>query len=268
MYVVGKIPANFYYISCKYVLLCVSICVSFFLFLPIATWLPNWTVPKLQVVKSEKLRQTGRCSQVVNVETEVPWPLSARQVILKAVACDNIDSYPEEDIEKSNDTTECLGRDGGRIIIRLQSLDCENNMMEGLTIPPVAKGTVRMRVQGGFTIEKCPADHPLTKCSLQYDASNANSDTSIPSSKDLVLVTFSFCVDPQLSIIPKAFINFFLRTAMGQMWNMFLNVAEAVKEGKRPEHSKAIEKKQDLLYNWIEERTRVMLEQEVPTQIS
>ena len=49
---------------------------------------------------------------------------------------------------------------------------------------------------------------------------------------------------------------------------MFLNVAEAVKEGKRPEHSKAIEKKQDLLYNWIEERTRVMLEQEVPTQIS
>ena len=222
-------------------------------------------MPKWKVVKSEKLLQTGRCSQVVNVETEVPWPLSKRQVILKAVACDNIDSYPE-DTEKSNDTTECLGRDGGRIIIRLQSLDCENNMMEGLTIPPTAKGTVRMRVRGGFTIEKCPIDHPLTKCSLQYDASHASSDTSTPSSKDLVLVTFTFSVDPQLSVIPKSFINFFLRTAIGQMWNMFLNVAEAVKEGERPEHSKAIEEKREILYDWIEERTRVMLEQ--PSQTS
>jgi len=211
------------------------------------TWLPCWSVPKLKVVKSEKLRQTGRCSQVVNVETEVPWPLSSRQVILKAVACDNIDSYSEEDDEAiSANKTECLGKDGGRIIIRLQSLDCDNNIQESLDIPPIKTGTVRMRVEGGFTIEKCPPTHP----SLKAESSE----------EDLVLITFTFIVDPQLAIIPKQFINFFLRTAIGTMWNMFLNIAEGVKDGKLPAHSKAIKEKREL-YNWIEERTRVMLGQ-------
>ena len=213
------------------------------------TWLPCWTVPKLKVVKSEKLRQTGRCSQVVNVETEVPWPLSSRQVILKAVACDNIDSYSEDDDEAiSVNKTECLGKDGGRIIIRLQSLDCDDNIQEGLDIPPVKTGTVRMRVAGGFTIEKCPETHPSLK------------DAAESSKEDLVLITFTFTVDPQLAIIPKQFINFFLRTAIGTMWNMFLNIAEGVKDGKHPAHSKAIKEKREL-YNWIEERTRVMLGQ-------
>ena len=213
------------------------------------TWLPCWSVPKLKVVKSEKLRQTGRCSQVVNVETEVPWPLSSRQVILKAVACDNIDSYSEEDDEAiSVNKTQCLGKDGGRIIIRLQSLDCDDNIQEGLDIPPIKTGTVRMRVAGGFTIEKCPPTHPSLK------------DAAKSSEEDLVLITFTFTVDPQLAIIPKQFINFFLRTAIGTMWNMFLNIAEGVKDGKHPEHSKAIKEKREL-YDWIRERTRVMLGQ-------
>jgi len=213
------------------------------------TWLPCWSVPKLKVVKSEKLRQTGRCSQVVNVETEVPWPLSSRQVILKAVACDNIDSYSEDDDEAR---TKCLGKDGGRIIIRLQSLDCDDNIQEGLDIPPVKTGTVRMRVSGGFTVEKCTTTHPSIK-----DAHAALAESS---EEDLVLVTFTFTVDPQLAIIPKQFINFFLRTAIGTMWNMFLNIAEGVKDGKHPAHSKAIKEKREL-YEWIEERTLVMLGQ-------
>jgi len=221
-----------------------------------ATWLPNYNVPRLRVAKSEKLRQSGRCSQVINVETEVPWPLATRQVILKAVACDNIDSYPEE---KNGDVSESLGKDGGRIIIRLQSLDCQNNEEEGLEITPTETGVVRMKVRGGFTLEKCPSDHPLTKFALQYDAKSEESESL--SSEDLVLVNFSFCVDPQLTIIPKSFINFFLRTAMGQMWNQFLNVAEEVKEGKCPDHSEAIERKREVLYDWVEERTRVMLGQ-------
>ena len=212
------------------------------------TWLPCWSVPKLKVVKSEKLRQTGRCSQVVNVETEVPWPLSSRQVILKAVACDNIDSYSKEDDDEASSAnkTECLGKDGGRIIIRLQSLDCDDNIQEGLDVPPAKTGTVRMRVAGSFTIEKCPETHP----SLKAESSE----------EDLVLITFTFIVDPQLAIIPKQFINFFLRTAIGTMWNMFLNIAEGVKDGKHPEHSKAIKEKRGL-YEWIQERTRVMLGQ-------
>ena len=77
--------------------------------------------------------------------------------------------------------------------------------------------------------------------------------------EDMVLITFTFCVDPQLAVIPKSFINFFLRTAIGAFWNQFLNVAEAVKEGRRPAHSDAIKQKQEL-YDWIEERTTVMLQ--------
>jgi len=219
-----------------------------------ATWLPNYTVPKLKVAKSEKLRQSGRVSQVIDVETEIQWPMATRQLILKAVACDNIDSYAED--EKEGHVSECLGKDGGRILLRLQSLDCENSQEEGLEILPAKKGVCRIIMQGGFTFEKCPSDHPMAKFALEYDAKSA-----IPKSvkcEDLILITFSFKVDPHLAIIPKSFINFFMRTAIGQMWSMFLNIAEDVKEGKCPAHSEAIAKKREVLYDWVEERTRVM----------
>jgi len=220
-----------------------------------STWLPNWTVPKLQVSKSEKLQQSGRCSQVINVETEVPWPLAARHVILKAVACDNIESFKgDEDGTRPNN----VGEDGGRIIIRIQSLDCENNMEEGLNIPPCKKNVVRLKVRGCFIIEKCPVEHAMTKYSKQYDERIARPEKP---REDLVLVTFRFCVDPQLTNIPKSFINFFLRTVMGQMWNKFLNVAEEVKDGSRPAHSEAIAMKREVLYDWVEERTKVLLGQ-------
>lgn len=219
-----------------------------------ATWLPNWTCPKLQISKSEKIHQSGRCSQVINVETEVPWPLAARQVILKAVACDNIESFPREE----NGTTQPnrSGEDGGRIIIRIQSLDCQNNIEEGLKIPPCKKNVVRLKVRGCFVIEKCPVDHVMTKFSNLYDERTGR---PLSSRHDLVLITFQFCVDPQLTNIPKSFINFFLRTVIGQMWNKFLIVAEEVKEGLWPAHSKAIAMKRELLYDWVEERTKVLL---------
>eukprot|EP00580_Thalassiosira_gravida_P003417 CAMPEP_0201617756 /NCGR_PEP_ID=MMETSP0492-20130828/37152_1 /ASSEMBLY_ACC=CAM_ASM_000837 /TAXON_ID=420259 /ORGANISM="Thalassiosira gravida, Strain GMp14c1" /LENGTH=383 /DNA_ID=CAMNT_0048086109 /DNA_START=29 /DNA_END=1177 /DNA_ORIENTATION=- len=214
------------------------------------TWLPNYNVPRIKVVKSEKLHQSGRCGQVVNVETEVPWPLAKRQVILKAVACDNIDSYPEE--EDSVKSNECLGKDGGKILIRISSMDCQDNLEEGLNIPPVEKGVARMKVKGGFTLRKCPSNNPLLETTMRYDVTAASRDPSsaAAAAEDLVLFTFSFCVDPQLAVIPKVFVNFFLRTAMGQMWNMFLNVAEDIKDGKRPDHSKAIEEKREVLYDW------------------
>jgi hypothetical protein len=215
-----------------------------------SSWLPDWTVPKLHVVKSEKLRQTGRCSQIVNIETVVPWPLLKRQVILKAVACDDIDSHPKE--EDGNEI-DCPGGSGGRILIRIQSLDTDTNENEGWKVSPADKGVVRMKVNGGFTIEKCPAGHPMKKYAVQYHE-------RIKKPKEaLVLVTFSFCVNPQLTGVPKPFIDFFLRHAIGKMWNMFLDVAEEVKNGERSAHSDAIAMKREL-YDWVEERTKVMLE--------
>lgn len=207
-----------------------------------SSFLPNWTVPKLRVSKSEKLQQRGRCSQIVNIETEVPWPLAMRQVIIKAVAIDDLD---RQDGDVSS----------GRIVIRLQSLDTDTNNKEGYEVPPTIRGAVRVKVKGGFIIEKVATDHPLVGHALQYYR-KSKKDTS---KEDLVSVTLSFCVDPQLSSVPKPFIDFFVRQAIGRMWNMFLDVAEGVRSGRQKAHCEAISKKRDL-YDWVEERTRTMLE--------
>jgi hypothetical protein len=116
-----------------------------------------------------------------------------------------------------------------------------------------------MKVHGGFTIEKCPADHPMKSYAKQYDERLEKPESSL-SREDLVLLTFSFYLDPQLASVPKPFIDFFLWNAMGKMWNMFLDVAEEVKNGERNAHSDAIAMK-GVLYDWVEERTNVMLEQ-------
>ena len=71
---------------------------------------------------------------------------------------------------------------------------------------------------------------------------------------NLILLTFTFSVDPKLSILPQSFLNFFLRTAIHQIWGMFLDVATEVCDGKRPEHSAAILRKRLELYDWVEER--------------
>ena len=56
-----------------------------------STWLPNWTVPRLRISRSNKLTQHGRCSQVVLVTVDLPWPFSAREVVLDASGVDDID---------------------------------------------------------------------------------------------------------------------------------------------------------------------------------
>jgi len=232
------------------------------------TWIPQYKVPRLEVVKSEKLCQMGRVSQVILVETEVPWPIARRELILKAVACDDIDSDhdghvvgDEDDDDVSSDKCNDNNRgrqDGGgggtsRILVRIQSLDCEDNGEDGLEILPAAKG-VRIKVDGGFVFEKCPMDHPMANTSSSGGDTHDDGDDN-----NLILLTFTFSVDPKLSILPQSVLNFFLRTAMRQIWGMFLHVAEEVGDGKRPAHSEAIERKREALYDWVEERTNAML---------
>ena len=57
-----------------------------------ASWLPNWSVPRFRVRRSEKLAQRGRVSQVVLVTVDLPWPFSAREVVLDACGVDDIDA--------------------------------------------------------------------------------------------------------------------------------------------------------------------------------
>ena len=221
------------------------------------TWIPQYKVPRLEVVKSEKLCQSGRVAQTILVETEVPWPIAKRELILKAVACDDIID-PDHNCDRSSSNNND-GNGGGRkhgegasrILVRIQSLDCEDNGEDGLEILPAKKG-VRIKVDGGFVFEKCPIDHPMAKKTSSSDDDHDGDN--------LILLTFTFSVDPKLSILPQSFLNFFLRTAMRQIWGMFLHVAEEVGDGKRPAHSEAIERKREALYDWVEERTNAMLQ--------
>jgi hypothetical protein len=180
------------------------------------------------------------------VETEVQWPLGSRQLLLKAVACDDIDTHIDS---HSGDKPVIEGKaHGGKILVRIESLcdQADKEELEGIEVPPTKKGYVRMEVHGGFVFEKCPLDHPMRESAGSQD--------------DLVLVTFSFSVDPKLRI-PQTLINFFVRTAIGHLWGMFLRVAEEVKNGNSPAHSEAINRKREVLYNWVEERATIMLGQ-------
>ncbi len=211
------------------------------------TWIPQYKVPRLEVVKSEKLCQSGRVSQTILVETEVPWPIAKRELILKAVACDDIIDSDRNDDDDGKD-----GVGASRILVRIQSLDCEDNGEDGLEILPARNNGVRIKVDGGFVFEKCPVDHPMAK--------KKRSSSSDDDDDNLILLTFTFSVDPKLSILPQSVLNFFLRTAMRQIWGMFLHVAEEVGDGKRPAHSDVIERKREALYDWVEERTSAMLQ--------
>ena len=67
------------------------------------SWLPRLKVPKLGVSKSEKLLQLERCSQIMLLEVDHPWPIGTREMILKAIACDDV-STPTSKIVASFQT--------------------------------------------------------------------------------------------------------------------------------------------------------------------
>ena len=74
-----------------------------------SSWAPKFKVPRFGVSKSERLLQLDRCSQVALLEVDHPWPLGMREMIVKAVACEDISTSPS------------------RIVSSLQTMDIEND---------------------------------------------------------------------------------------------------------------------------------------------
>ena len=199
------------------------------------TWLPSFEKPRLGVTKSEKLSQTGRVSQVLAVATDSPWPLATREVIIGAVAFDDIDAT-------------------GDIGVRLRGLHTGSSETD-VAIPPPEGGAVRVDFDGGFLFRKCPEDHPALPTKPR-DTNNGSEDDD----EHMLLVSFLMYVDSKINFLPQSLINFLVRTVIGRMWEKFLTVAEDVKAGKRPRHAEAIVAKRACLYDWVEQRVESLFE--------
>ena len=245
------------------------------------SWLPNWTLPRLRVRRSDKLSQTGRCSQVVLVTVDLPWPFSSRECVLDAWGVDDIDA-------------------SGDICVLVDSMTPGATMRCGAVVPDVdEKDIVRIDFTGGFLFRKLPdgwdAKRDAARAASSWfgtaSAGNAKPDSTGPSTggtsarrasfesvhsdddddaraaggdgtrpcDDRILVSVQMYMDPKLAYVPTSLLNFVIRTVMYTMWCMLLRVAEKVRDGKSEPHRASIAAKARVLYDWVRERTGAML---------
>jgi hypothetical protein len=190
------------------------------------TWIPHFSYPKMGVKKSVKLRQTGRCNQIIAVTSYMPWPIADRECVFDATAVDDIDA-------------------NGHIVVKMETR--HQGEEDGL-IPPPEKGIVRIDFDGAILMRKCPQDHVSLAKSITDHRGN------------LILVTLTMFCDAHIKCVPQSLINFVTRTVIGRIWGMLLGVAEEIRDGKRPLHAEAIHKKREHLYEWVDERIATMLD--------
>lgn len=191
------------------------------------TWMPQFKFPfKMGVRKSDKLKeQPGRGAQVVKVTIDMPFPVADREVVFDTFAVDAIDELS---------------------LISMKGTSLDVGAEDGL-VPPPEPGIKRIDFDCGWVIRRCPDDHPcLQKSKHKY-----------PEGEHLILLSLTQFVDAHVNWVPQSFINFCTRTALAGQWSSLLQVATDVKEGKRPDHAKCIEEKQEL-YGWVNERIEAM----------
>lgn len=101
------------------------------------TWMPSFKLPKAGLQESNQLECAGRADQTVQLLFDLPWPLAKKEVIIHAVAVDEIDTQQY-------------------IVVRL------NTLKEGHpVVPPLAKGVDRVDFNGAILFRACPPDHEL-----------------------------------------------------------------------------------------------------------
>jgi len=170
---------------------------------------------------------------VSRTKKNVPWPLSTRDVVIRATAVDDIAATQS-------------------IVVRMKSLQSSEDDAVVPDLESSSSSVVRIDFEGGILFRLCPEEKRLPR------SHNDNDDDDDDSEEDSVLVSFKMYMDPKMTSIPSSVINFVTRTVIGTMWNMLLQVAEGVRDGKRPEHQTAIDQRPEL-YEWIDERIQVLL---------
>lgn len=250
-----------------------------------STWMPNHNFPfRLGIQESKVLGEYGRGNQAVFIGMKMPYPfISDRQTIYHVYAIDAIDPNDwKENAEGSGSSHEPV------IVMKSSSLqvgtyEYYNNLM--IDEPP--PGIKRIDMEIGFTIRACPKDHPLyiarEKKKQEQEAkkhrsnkknkdnkqgpmdANTTDDNIDPKAtknddEKLMLITNIMQVNAHVSGIPIRLQNFFLRIALSRLWHSLFDVAEEVRDGKRPVHQECITQKYDELYGWVEQRIETMLE--------
>jgi hypothetical protein len=189
--------------------------------------MPSWKKPiKLGIDYTNKLKETGRGNQIIQVGVALAWPFSNRELCMHVVAVDVI--------EEEN----CIA-------IHAMSESSDDDPV----IPPMPKNSVPIDYSCSILVRPCPPDHPcLVRSKHEY-----------PQDESLVLFSLKMSADPKVKAVPQGLQNFVTRTVIGRFWSSMLQVAEEVRDGKRPLHKDAIDGKRDL-YDWIDARIEVMLE--------
>ena len=142
-----------------------------------ASWLPNWSVPRFRVRRSEKLAQRGRVSQVVLVTVDLPWPFSAREVVLDACGVDDIDATGDICVlvrALGEDADGDAGENAPISHLEKEGTDASTTFV----VPSVDEAdTVRIGFEGGFLFRALPNDWDAHKSAkAQTDATRGGAE--------------------------------------------------------------------------------------------
>ena len=168
---------------------------------------------------------------MVQLTVDLPFPMNKREIIFQGFADEDSDA-------KARD----IPTVGAKLVTVGEDFD------GGDLVPPPEKGVTRMDFEADFMFRTAPPDHIALK----------NSKAKYPDGEKLILLTVVLFCDPKVHFVPQTFLNFVTRTAIGSVWKMILNISEQVREGKRPAHADLIASKREELYDWVEERARLL----------
>lgn len=192
-------------------------------------WMPSYTFPvKLGVSESKMLKEMGQGQQIIQVKIDMPFPFHHRECIQEVHAFD------------------CIAEDKA-IFVTAHSMDTGQHYE--MDISPVEKGYTRVDFEAAFFFRSCPLDHP----------SLAHSKHQYPDNEQLILVSLEEKIDAHVGGVHKSMINFFTRIVLAGQWIALLQVAEGIRDGKRPEHMKAMQERHEL-YDWVKQRLGCMLD--------
>lgn len=188
------------------------------------TWLPKWSTPKFQVSRAETLKRSGKTGQVGTVRIE--HPLATAEFYIDILGIDDTNANKE-------------------FVISIDPLEEGDQDL----VPEPVKGINRVTVGGGLLFRRCPEDRAeeakkLKKKKLQGD------DEFVLFSLSIVYANKKKFVDP--GFLTKKMSGFMIKVVSGMIFSKLLSVAEEVRDGKRPDHDKAIADKQEN-YDFLKE---------------